>query len=195
MPNEQLIKLLIEREAGKDPSNSLREIHNAPYLDEEGLPPIPSMFQTDPMVVGPPELGKLVREMLRRSPNLVKRVKEVRMGPTSNVIGMLAHDPSGNQFLPEDYPNLNLLGMADPERGEISLNPRLTNEAYSQSDHDLASTLSHELAHMAGAKHRGTIRPGLEKFPEIVERVNERNRLSADRAGELQILLQQRQKK
>ena len=193
---DELLQLLLKREAGIDPSNALREIHNAPHLDENGLPPTPSMFQPDPTVVGPPELGKLVKEMLRRSPNLVKRVKEVRMGPNSNVIGMLAYDPSGNSFLPEDYPDLNLLGMADPERGEVSLNPRLAKpDPRNTADQDLASTLSHELAHMAGANHRGTIRPGLEKFPEIVKRVNERNRLSADRAGELQMLLQQRQAK
>jgi len=188
---DELIQELMKRESGVDPSNALREIHNSPHLDEQGLPPTPSIFQQDPMVVGPPELGKLVQEMMRRAPMLHKRIKEVRMGPTGDAVGMLAYnDPP---FLSQDYDMTNLLGLASPNRGEVSLNPKLSSRASSFDDgHNIASTLSHEFAHMAGQRHRGPIRPELKGIPSLEKKVLEGNRLSADRAGELQMLLEQR---
>ncbi len=174
MPDELLAELL-KRTGTTDPETALTETLNVrPINDDGSLPPRPPMFQTDVPVVGPPELGKMVKSLLSRAPYMSQVLKEVRMGPNKAIINLLG----GNRpsFGPDEYDQTNLLGHGMPSifskfgldessfplKGEVSLNPRLAK------DNDLMEqVLTHELAHIAGRMHgvRGEVWDMLKDAP------------------------------
>lgn len=125
------------------------------------LPARPPMFESDPLVVGSPELGRLVHMLLQANPELRPKVKSVVDAPTAR--SMRISRPGAGTRVGYDG---GLYGLVDDAKGEIGLNPyMLQDEPYSLSGLEFSfrvpskvSTLVHELAHTAGQDEQGADR-------------------------------------
>lgn len=110
-------------------------------------------FRPEPLVIGSPELARVVDQIVRAVPSIRGYVNTVQSGPNENVGSML----QGTRFRPEDFGTLNLLGVTHDTRGDIAINPRLED-----SDQQfLPQVLLHEFTHAAGFPD--------EKVPEYAE--------------------------
>jgi hypothetical protein len=112
-----------------------------------GLPPHPPMFRKEPTVVGS-ELGRTVQHMLNVAPELRGQVRSVVQGPTRGSADMMIQ--SG--FAPTRFDDTTLLGVTDmaPDRkGEIGINPKLSNTG-PKDNYSLKEVLGHEFAHAVG---------------------------------------------
>jgi hypothetical protein len=104
------------------------------------LPPVlapPPIFESDPMVVGSPELGQLVRMLLNQAPGLRRRVKQISQRP----------------LVEEDE---MVFGRVNRDNS-IDLGVSLEKDPVHYSDQEgswvqpsILATLVHELAHVGG---------------------------------------------
>jgi hypothetical protein len=147
-----------------------RDLYSAGKPASE-LPARPSIFQADPFVSGPPELAKLVEQLTRLAPHMKEGLRGVQSGPTPGVMEqMLRRDEPI-----ERYTKASLLGARDPQRGDVSINPRVLPGG--DMDSDFLETVIHELAHAAGQDERGA---GLAEnivrgnFKDALKRVRKR---------------------
>jgi hypothetical protein len=137
---------------------SLRELLNNPKRDiiqtETGPMIVPSApFGGQPNIVGT-ELARLYKKFRSLAPNLDTRVSNIQYGP-----GRVAtRDLLRSNIDPTRFGMTNLLGVTDPWKGDININPSLGSPAWLRHL-SLTSTygnsppeeiLGHELAHAAG---------------------------------------------
>jgi hypothetical protein len=156
MPNELSRYLLTRPEGPQQPMSAeeqaLRDVLNKPDMEwlraKDGITlavPRNPMFAPDPLVIGQPEVARMVRKVLRVAPNVGTRTKRIQMGPTAATAEVL-----GEAGIPVDrYSDTQLKGTADSRRGDISLNPSLVQKDY-DSNRELANTVVHELTHAVG---------------------------------------------
>lgn len=132
--------LQVFRDLGPPP-----DLPTPPEIDENGKmlspgnAPMPSIFRSEPIVVGK-ELGQAVNQLLTAAPNYRGHIKSVVPGPTYGSIRNMVS--SGMQ--PDEFMDTTLAGVASSgagHEGEIGINPGLVF---------YPPVLAHEVSHLAG---------------------------------------------
>lgn len=172
--SDKLIRRL--RQILNEPSDKQKK--SLPNFEEFELPiednkkvkvkvPRPAQYQPEPMVE--PSLSEAYNEIRKQAPNIQGFTKKVRLGPTDDILGRLdiqnrINDNLKNRnprFGPEDFEDLNLLGITNTNTKDVTLNQRLRN------DSEMSPTMGHELAHVMDKDHGD----GPEEVQEIIRKL------------------------